>query len=99
MFRLNRVALRHPSAAFSSSTAGRSASSKVAAALGSTTALVAATVVGATGFVYASDDVLHPPTYDFKHKGYLTSFDHAALRRGFQGKFSLIPIHPKQCRC
>lgn len=31
-----------------------------------------------------SDDVLHPPKYNWSHKGLMSSFDHAAIRRGFQ---------------
>lgn len=30
------------------------------------------------------DDVVHPPHYPWRHQGYFSSFDHAALRRGFQ---------------
>jgi len=30
------------------------------------------------------DDVVHPPHYPWRHTGYFSSFDHAALRRGFQ---------------
>lgn len=33
---------------------------------------------------YCSDDVLHPPSYPWSHKGPMSSFDHAAIRRGFQ---------------
>ena len=27
---------------------------------------------------------MHPPHYPWRHRGYFSSFDHAALRRGFQ---------------
>jgi len=31
-----------------------------------------------------AEDGLHPPAYPWSHKGYLDSFDHASIRRGFQ---------------
>ena len=30
------------------------------------------------------EDVVHPPHYPWRHTGYFSSFDHGALRRGFQ---------------
>jgi len=33
--------------------------------------------------VYASDDVLHPPSYPWSHSQPWQSFDHASIRRGF----------------
>ena len=34
--------------------------------------------------VHASDDALHPPHYPWSHRGWLSSFDHASIRRGFE---------------
>ena len=31
-----------------------------------------------------SDDVVHPPAFPWRHRGFFSSYDHAALRRGFQ---------------
>jgi len=31
-----------------------------------------------------AEDVLHPPHYHWEHSGYLSSFDHAAIRRGYK---------------
>ncbi|KAF8328446.1 cytochrome C1 family-domain-containing protein [Cantharellus anzutake] len=31
-----------------------------------------------------AEDGLHPPAYPWSHNGYLDSFDHASIRRGFQ---------------
>jgi ubiquinol-cytochrome c reductase cytochrome c1 subunit len=33
---------------------------------------------------FASDLVLHPPKYPWNHNGYLETFDHASIRRGYQ---------------
>jgi len=33
---------------------------------------------------YMSDDLVHPPSYPWKHQNILSSFDAGALRRGFQ---------------
>ena len=37
-----------------------------------------------SSFASLSDDVLHPPAYDWDHKGIFNAFDHAAIRRGHQ---------------
>lgn len=31
-----------------------------------------------------SEETLHPPSYPWRHRGFFASFDHGALRRGFQ---------------
>jgi len=36
------------------------------------------------GVVYASDDHIPAPEYNWSHKGYLSAFDTASLRRGFE---------------
>jgi len=49
-------------------------------------------VAGATATAFASggvvaltsSDVLHPAHYDWSHHGHFSSFDHKAIRRGFQ---------------
>mmetsp|Transcript_1508 Transcript_1508/g.4152 ORF Transcript_1508/g.4152 Transcript_1508/m.4152 type:complete len:284 (-) Transcript_1508:556-1407(-) len=49
-------------------------------------AVAAATVAASTATVTFLDeeDVVHAPHYPWRHSGYFSSFDHAALRRGFQ---------------
>lgn len=52
-------------------------------------AAVASLVAAAAGLTlntvaHASDDVLHPPHYPWSHQGPMSSFDHKAIRRGFQ---------------
>ena len=49
---------------------------------GSTAAVAATTLTAAVAFL--SDDALHPPQYNWSHKGPMSSFDHAAIRRGHQ---------------
>ncbi len=34
--------------------------------------------------VFASDYELHAPSYPWNHRSYLSSFDHASIRRGYQ---------------
>eukprot|EP00698_Gefionella_okellyi_P017749 TRINITY_DN5234_c0_g1_i1.p1 TRINITY_DN5234_c0_g1~~TRINITY_DN5234_c0_g1_i1.p1 ORF type:complete len:292 (+),score=56.51 TRINITY_DN5234_c0_g1_i1:73-948(+) len=53
--------------------------------------LALATLVGAGAIAipssekaHASSDALHPTAYPWEHNGVLSSFDHAAIRRGFQ---------------
>jgi ubiquinol-cytochrome c reductase cytochrome c1 subunit len=49
-------------------------------------AAAAATVAASTATVTFLDeeDVVHAPHYPWRHTGYFSSFDHGALRRGFQ---------------
>lgn len=35
-------------------------------------------------FTFLSDDFAHPPAYPWRHRGYFSSFDSGALRRGLQ---------------
>ena len=51
----------------------------VAAATAATFAVSTASVT-----LLSDDDVVHPPAYPWRHTGWFSSFDHAALRRGFQ---------------
>lgn len=51
-------------------------------AIGSGAAIAATSLTAAVAFL--SDDVLHAPSYDWSHKGPMSSFDHAAIRRGHQ---------------
>jgi len=37
-----------------------------------------------TNMIHASDDVVHPASYPWSHRGPLSSFDHASIRRGFE---------------
>lgn len=47
--------------------------------------LAGATAVAAVpAFTFLSDDVVPPPQFPWRHRGYFSSYDHAALRRGFQ---------------
>lgn len=43
-----------------------------------------AAVSTATVSFLDEEDVVHPPHYPWRHTGYFSSFDHGALRRGFQ---------------
>jgi ubiquinol-cytochrome c reductase cytochrome c1 subunit len=45
---------------------------------------VTAVAVPVSSVTLLSDDVVPPPVYPFRHRGFFSSFDHAALRRGFQ---------------
>jgi len=50
-------------------------------------AVATATILGSSTAAVTfleEDDVVHPPHYPWRHTGYFSSFDHAALRRGFQ---------------
>jgi ubiquinol-cytochrome c reductase cytochrome c1 subunit len=52
---------------------------------GSTAAgAVGIAALGSGSLVFASSDVLEAPHYHWSHKGRLSSYDHAAIRRGFQ---------------
>jgi len=44
----------------------------------------AAAAPGFVGLTMLSDDTVHPPEYPWRHRGYFSSYDCAALRRGFQ---------------
>lgn len=46
-------------------------------------ALVAAASVPAA-ITLLSDDIVHAPAFPWRHRGFFSSYDHAALRRGFQ---------------
>lgn len=48
------------------------------------TAATAATLTAATGITLLDDEVVHAPDYPWDHTGLFSSYDHAALRRGFQ---------------
>ncbi len=50
--------------------------------VGSTAAVAATTLTAAVAFL--SDDALHASQYNWNHKGPMSSFDHAAIRRGHQ---------------
>ena len=89
MFRLNRVISRQSSGVKLVTTSSRSSSSYSAAA-----ALAATIIFGSGTLALTSEDVLHAPKYDFSHKGYLSSYDHAAIRRGFQGASFFISRPP-----
>ncbi|CAG8446559.1 11149_t:CDS:2 [Ambispora gerdemannii] len=60
-------------------------------AIGASAATVAM-VIGGTGYYLYSnpihanmvDEGLHPPAYPWSHKGALSTFDHASIRRGYQ---------------
>lgn len=43
-----------------------------------------ASTAAAASITFLSDDVVHAPGYEWYHTGLFSSFDHAALRRGFQ---------------
>ena len=94
MFRLNRVVLGSlvhirtqstRTGAAASATASKRLPLAAVAAIGSAAA-VGVVALGTDSLVFASSDVLPPPHYSWSHKGRLSSFDHAAIRRGFQGK-------------
>jgi ubiquinol-cytochrome c reductase cytochrome c1 subunit len=97
MFRLNRlniqtaaaIAARTKSTAATTTTT-TAATKKNAAIVAGITAGSLGLAFGSMGFVYASSDVLNPPHYPWSHKGRLSSFDHAAIRRGFQGELIII---------
>lgn len=44
----------------------------------------AAAAVSAPSLTFSSDDVVHPPQFPWRHRGFFSSYDCAALRRGFQ---------------
>jgi len=44
----------------------------------------AAAVAAVPAITLLSDDVVHPPVFPWRHRGFFSSYDHAALRRGFQ---------------
>lgn len=55
------------------------------AAMAAGTAVVAAAAVPtASNMTFSSDDVVHPPEYPWRHTQLFSSYDVAALRRGFQ---------------
>jgi ubiquinol-cytochrome c reductase cytochrome c1 subunit len=93
MFRLNKLAPagRVVLAARAQSTKTASESAR----RNTVTGVVAGSAIVATGcaalfsesLIFASSDVLHAPHYPWSHKGRLSTFDHAAIRRGFQGAF------------
>jgi len=93
MFRLNRSlfagvvqnVVRPQSTKAAAAASSRIPLAATVAALGSAAA-VGAVALGTDSMVFASSDVLHPPHYSWSHKGRLSSFDHGAIRRGFQGK-------------
>lgn len=87
MFRLNRVVVANK-AQFARQ---GSTSSKPSRRVGVAAAASVAAVVFGTSLAFTSGDVLHPPNYDFAHKGPLTAYDHASIRRGFQGSFNCFP--------
>lgn len=93
MFRLNRLApsarLVSQAARAQSTNAANSKTNKstvAAVAAGSAVVAVGAAALFSDSLIFASSDVLHAPHYPWSHKGRLASFDHAAIRRGFQGK-------------
>jgi ubiquinol-cytochrome c reductase cytochrome c1 subunit len=96
MFRLNRLAAagRIVSARTQSTSASGKQNEKsklvVAAATGTAIAAAGAAALFSESIIFASSDVLHAPSYPWSHKGRLTSFDHGAIRRGFQGEWALI---------
>jgi len=47
-------------------------------------AVVGAVIVGGTNEVYASDDHIASPNYNFDHKGWFQSYDMGSVRRGHQ---------------
>jgi len=47
-------------------------------------AVAGAVIVGGSDQVFASDDRIVPPNYDFNHKGWFQSYDMASVRRGHQ---------------
>jgi len=47
-------------------------------------AAVAATAAATTTVVLASSDVLSPPSHEWSHDGFYSSYDTASLRRGFE---------------
>jgi len=87
------AAARAASTASSAKTAASNSSAKAAVAAGAVGVVGAAVVLGAgSSMVFASSDVLHAPSYPWSHHGRLSSFDHSAIRRGFQGKSSLFCV-------
>eukprot|EP00924_Labyrinthula_sp_SR-Ha-C_P013519 maker-scaffold_5-snap-gene-5.55-mRNA-1 protein AED:0.27 eAED:0.27 QI:145/1/1/1/1/1/3/75/291 len=83
MFRLatgRALTLRTASRTYSSSTGSKMNQRKLFLGMGSVSAIATATA----GIAFASDDVLHPPSLNWDHKGLLSSFDAAAIRRGHQ---------------
>ncbi|CAG8553745.1 4727_t:CDS:10 [Ambispora leptoticha] len=60
-------------------------------AIGTSAAAVAMVIGGASYYLYSNpihanmvDEGLHPPAYPWSHKGALSTFDHASIRRGYQ---------------
>jgi len=45
---------------------------------------VGAAALGVGTVVFADDEVLHPPSLSWDHKGLFSAFDHASIRRGHQ---------------
>jgi len=93
MFRINALASARrvvAAAARTQSTAsGNAAGNKTkttvaAVATGSVIAAMGGAALFSDSLIFASSDVLHAPHYPWSHKGRLATFDHAALRRGFQ---------------
>lgn len=83
MFRLNRqlVQASNNQVRLNSSSSG---SQSKRGPLASAAVVAAMAAFGATSFAMTSSDVLHAPNYNFAHKGPLTAYDHASIRRGFQ---------------
>lgn len=59
------------------SKAGKNSTNVIAASAVASTA-------AAASITFLSDDVVHPPEYNWYHNGLFSSFDHASVRRGFQ---------------
>lgn len=93
MFRINRLAAPAKNlatvrvASMSNSTNSNTKTARRAAAVvaASTVAVAGGVALVSDSLMFASSDVLHAPHYPWSHKGRLASFDHAAIRRGFQG--------------
>uniref|UniRef100_A0A667IJJ2 Cytochrome c1, heme protein, mitochondrial n=1 Tax=Lynx canadensis TaxID=61383 RepID=A0A667IJJ2_LYNCA len=80
-----QLPLRTPQAVSLSSKAGLSRGRKVMlSALGMLAAGGAGLAVALHSAVSASDLELHPPSYPWSHRGFLSSLDHTSIRRGFQ---------------
>jgi len=51
--------------------------------VGAAAASLAAAAAASSTIVYASSDSLHPPHLHWSHDGYLDTFDHSSIRRGY----------------
>lgn len=94
---LVRVLISHLQARFASTQAGAVPSFASRTALYATTATAVGTMAWYThlyGVPFlpeasantAADDGLHPAKYPFEHYGMLETYNHASLRRGYQGE-------------